>query len=181
MTLKKDVINIYILINDLKMNENQKGILLLGFFIVMLCGCSENDEQPIESSKTNADIIMTSQNFCTEGKLWTGIESTEIRKTPFSYKIQGDTIISTYGCKKVYYPASTDFTEDLLKQGVLVQKETVQQKEHADQDGDRNTELLLFRFMMKHQHSQACPGRSPQHCHQDQRCLRYPPLMLHRK
>lgn len=99
------------MINDQIMNIHQKGILLLGFFIVMLCGCSENDEQPIESSKTNADIIMTSQNFCTEGKLWTGIESTEIRKTPFSYKIQGDTIISTYGCKKVYYQNEFDYSD----------------------------------------------------------------------
>lgn len=85
------------------MNKQQKGMLLLGVFIVMFGGCSENNELSSDSSKTNADVIMTSQNFCTEGKLWTGIESTEIRKTPFSYKIQGDTIISRYGCKKVYY------------------------------------------------------------------------------
>ena len=85
------------------MSKYQKGILLFGFLLAILGGCSENDEQSSESSKTSADTIMTSQNFCTEGKLWTGIESTEIRKTPFSYTIQGDTIISKYGCKKVYY------------------------------------------------------------------------------
>ena len=68
------------------MNKQQKGMLLFGVFIVMFGGCSENNELSSDSSKTNADVIMTSQNFCTEGKLWTGIESTEIRKTPFSYK-----------------------------------------------------------------------------------------------
>ena len=52
-------------------------------------------------------------------------------------------------CKKVYYPASADFTEDLLKQGVLVQKETDTISKMISDYGSLIFLLVLYLIMFR--------------------------------